>query len=206
MNTKNSNRMIARRSPKSAKDDFPTPPWVTRALFKYVIPADWIQIGDRVLEPACGRGHMHRTIVECGFPCKGSDIYDYKKGYDVNDFISYDELIGFDWVITNPPYKLADQFFYQAVTKADVGIALLVRLNWLQGNGRWAEIFNRMPPARVAIFASRIPFTKGKVVQRASVFFQHAWVVWKLKNHRPTRLIWVPSDAQKILERKEDYK
>jgi hypothetical protein len=40
--------MSQRASAKNALDDFPTPPWATRALAKYVIRA--------------GSGNLHRTI------------------------------------------------------------------------------------------------------------------------------------------------
>ncbi|HKH28695.1 MAG TPA: hypothetical protein VKA61_10220 [Sphingomicrobium sp.] len=54
--------MARRFEPMHSADDFPTPPWATRALFEHVL-------GDVVplrrmscLEPACGAGHMAEVL------------------------------------------------------------------------------------------------------------------------------------------------
>jgi len=60
-----SHAVMAQRSEASdSLDDFPTPPWATRALLEHVI-------GDRrnlkkltCLEPACGAGHMAKVLEE----------------------------------------------------------------------------------------------------------------------------------------------
>lgn len=215
----NSNRMIARHSPKNGLDDFPTPPWATRALTEFLLPNMGLTLkGRSVLEPACGRGHMMRTLREAGLSrLDGYDIKNYgKPALPVKDFLEKTAHIGnYDWVITNPPYKAADDFFYRSRLIAKRGVALLVRMNWLQGNGRWERIFSpdAHPPSIVGIFASRIPFAKGRVVQEASVFFQHVWCVWVLDkrnraqlDHTGTRVLWIPPETQAQLERSEDYK
>src|SRR5215831_785762 len=56
---------LRRSSYVETHDDFPTPPWVARALMKYVIPDKAIRwSGVRVLEQACGRGHISGVMRE----------------------------------------------------------------------------------------------------------------------------------------------
>lgn len=104
-----------RRSSKQALDDFPTPPWAVRALFKYVIPDDFARASRQVKkannrlvvrEPVCGRGHIVQTLREYDLAVVGSDIKDYGYGFKVDDYPhgSYCEP-DCDFVITNPPYK-----------------------------------------------------------------------------------------------------
>lgn len=191
------NTMIARRSSYNEhSDDFPTPPWATRALFSYIMPDD--ELG-YVWEPACGAGYMARAILEYTDDVKATDI----RGNPPVDFLTPDNGPYFDWVITNPPYKLAEAFFHRAVEVAG-NVALLVRINWLQNGGRYERIFKPYPPAIIAIFAARMPAAQGKVIRKESMYFQHCWAVWK-KNNRKTQLVWIPPEAQHELEREEDY-
>src|SRR4029450_11125126 len=50
--------MAQRAELKNSLDDFPTPPWATRALLEHVIVGRRTLNAMTCLEPACGRGHM----------------------------------------------------------------------------------------------------------------------------------------------------
>lgn len=202
-----SNRMIARHTSKDGHDDFPTPPWATRALLHYVLPTG--DVKGTVWEPAAGREYMSRTLREKFPQVVSSDIIKYHQRALVLDFLvsPLGKNIPIDWVITNPPYKLAELFFHQARRIAHKGVALLVRLNWLQNGGRYERIFKPHPPAVVAQFAGRIPAAQGRVIHGPAGYFQHCWVVWYV-DYGPsyeTRHFWIPPEAQKKLERDEDY-
>lgn len=203
----NSNRMIARRSSLKGRDDFPTPPWATRALTQVVLPHIGVDLrNQKVLEPACGRGHMVRTLEETGAKVRGSDLHDYGQGFALRNFTIGALAHPCNWVITNPPYKHAHIFFSRASMCSLFGCALLMRLNWLQGEMRYSTVFHTMPPRIVAVFSGRIPARKGRVVKSASVFFQHCWVVWQWSTRkRETELFWIPPNAQELFEKDEDY-
>lgn len=200
------NTMINRRAPRDGHDDFPTPPWATRSLTYYVLKRGEVQ-GKKAWDPACGRGYMVSALQESFKTVAASDIQDFGQ-FVVEDFLSDFTPIKTDWIITNPPYKSAEAFFHRAYALAREGVALLVRINWLQNAGRWDRIFKVHPPDRIAFFANRMPATQGRIVRTASVYFQHCWVVWRVgygPSHKPT-VSWIPPDAQQRLERDEDYK
>lgn len=212
--TARKNRSVARFSPKSALDDFPTPPWATRALFYYVFPQVFVLNREPVLcEPACGRGHMARTLKEFSNRVYASDIKDYKKGYPIVDF-SNDPVPPYDLLITNPPYKLANQFVQRGLIEANIGVALLLRTLWMEGGkdvptSRWNTVLKKHPPNVVALISARMPATKGRVIQHHPVFFSHSWFVWNKMNparHGDTRLVWIPPEAQRLFEKPEDYR
>mgnify|MGYP006428526409 CR=1 FL=1 len=194
--------MIARRSDyKEALDDFPTPPWATRALFEHVV-GDSI-FGESVLEPACGQGHMTKVLEEQGADVHGFDI-NSKFGHDVMDFREHNAS-EYDWVITNPPYKLVNEFF-EHFKSARKGLALLLRIQWLTGQSRYNNIYSKAPPSFVAVFSRRMSAAQGRVVQENSPLFDHAWFVWDLASPvDTTELVWIPPTAQKELENEEDY-
>ena len=63
----------------------------------------------RILEPSCGEGHMSEVMKAAGYEVVSSDIID--RGYgEVADFLSIDNLEWDGNIVTNPPYKYAQEF------------------------------------------------------------------------------------------------
>ena len=79
--------MSQRHEAKDSLDDFPTPPWATRALMHHVLDYDG---GGTVLEPACNKGYMSKVLKEYFSAVVSSDIHDYNFG-DVKDLLQYQD-------------------------------------------------------------------------------------------------------------------
>jgi hypothetical protein len=192
--------MAQRASPKNALDDFPTPPWATRALAEHVITPT-----GTCLEPACGRGHMSATLAEYFGSVTSSDICDYGFG-EIEEFLesSYGPD-SFDWVITNPPFILAEKFIRRSTEIARVGIAMLTRTAFIESVDRYNRLFKVNPPLRVAQFVERVPMVIGRLQRDASTATAYAWMVWKKDvSHKPCELTWIPP-CRRELERDKDY-
>ena len=56
--------MAQRVEPKDSADDFPTPPWATRALLEHVLRNPGELATMTCLESACGAGHMAKVLKE----------------------------------------------------------------------------------------------------------------------------------------------
>ncbi len=92
--------MSQRTEAADSPDDFPTPPWATRALMEYVLGGKSATGHLTCLEPACGAGHMSKVLGDYFSEVTNSDIEYYGVGY-VRDFLSHPyQLNQFDWVIT----------------------------------------------------------------------------------------------------------
>jgi hypothetical protein len=186
-------------------DDFPTPPWATRAFFQYVYNEDHMDTRFKFLDPAAGRGHMVNAVRELGHPCKGSDIKDYGMGFNVLDYtdksVKYPE---YDVLITNPPYKLALPFVKRGLREANIGVAILARTLWAEGGARYRDLFQKTPPSIIAIFSGRMPAQHGSL-RRKGANMSHAWFWWDRPYWTPTRFVWIPPEAQKELEKEGDY-
>ena len=102
--------MQQRSEPADSLDYFPTPPWGTRVLCEQLIKPNST---DTILEPACGEGAMAETLKEYTANVTASDIFDYGYG-DVADYLNTD-MPNYDWVITNPPFKLAKEFILSLI-------------------------------------------------------------------------------------------
>lgn len=193
-----------RIEPAGSLDDFPTPPWATRALCEHVIDIS----GCSVWEPACGRGIMAAVLTEYAPVVFASDIHDYGVDINVSDFLNPRGMqCPADWVITNPPFNLALDFALKALDDASEGVALLVRTNWLEGVKRHDQLFSKRPPSLVAQFCERVPMVKGRWDPDATTATSYAWVVWEKRREHlkmPTQLMWIPGGQRKGLTKPDD--
>jgi hypothetical protein len=196
--------MAQRAELKSSLDDFPTPPWATRALVEHVIVSKAPLGSMTCLEPACGRGHMSVALADYFGEVASYDVFDYGFG-GVADFLKtkHDDQ-SFDWVITNPPFKLAEDFIKRSMKIARHGVAVLTRTVFIESVGRYERLFKPDPPSAFAQFVERVPMVKGRVDKKASTATGYGWLVWEKKRPAKSQLIWIPP-CRKILERDGDY-
>lgn len=196
--------MAQRHEAADSADDFPTPPWATRALIEHVIGAEDAR-GLTCLEPACGRGYMARPLAEYFGKVDAADAYHYGFG-PIRDFLTYPyEARSHDWVITNPPFRLAEEFVDRALVVARKGVAILARTVFLESVGRYENIFSKRPPSIFAQFSERVPMVKGRVDPKASTATGYAWFVWDVDELCTPKLAWVPP-CRRGLERGGDYR
>lgn len=181
-------------------DYFPTPPWATRALMECVI-CDNVMC-DSVLEPAAGAGHMSKALEEYFSKVYASDIEPRADGIEKSDFLNDDILYDPDWVITNPPFNLAEEFINKALSIARSGVAMFVRSNFSEGVGRYERLFSKNPPTIIAQFSERVPLVKNRYDATASTATAYCWMVW-FKGQHGTKMVWIPP-CKKELFRQSD--
>ena len=114
------------------------------------------------------------------------------------DFLSHGiPMANYDWAITNPPFKLIEPFIVE-MRKVAYNIAVLARLQWLEGKGRYERLWRETPPSDVLVFSERVHIVEGRPAndtdgKTATAF---AWYVWdssKLtRETNPTQLHWIP--------------
>jgi hypothetical protein len=208
--------VMAGRKAGHGLDFFPTPPWATRALIEDVLRPEGLLPHGRagtVWEPACGGGHMARVLAEAFQHVFASDVHDWGYGDRRDlDFTDIRQMPGrpahFDWIITNPPFRAAEDFLVRALAVASSGVALLVRLQWLEGSFRYAGIFSgTRRPRIVAPFAGRVAMIEGAWDPQASSATAYCWVVWHNDGIYPTppvKMVWIAPDARMRLTRAED--
>ncbi|AYO85353.1 hypothetical protein [Methylobacterium brachiatum] len=197
--------MASRREPPDSLDFFPTPPWATRALLVEVLP----QVCGHLhlltaWDPACGEGHIVEVLAEQITFAKGSDVFDYGRGYPVADFLDADTRLspGADLICTNPPFNAAVKFALKALDEAPV-VALLLRTAWIEGEGRYEALFRDRPPTVFAPFVERVPMLRGRWDPAASTATAYAWFVWV--DGEPARApLWIPPGQKRMRTRPDD--
>jgi hypothetical protein len=146
-----------------------------------------------IWEPACGPGSIVRELEAAGHTVISSDLVDYGWGHDTRrDFLM--ELAaphGVEAIVTNPPFKLAEEFAEHAKDKAPV-VCLLLRLAFLEGL-RWKRGLG-LGLANVWVFAPRLPFMHragyaGPKHSNSGMPF--AWFVWRDGHTAPPAVGWL---------------
>ena len=120
-----------------------------------------------VLEPCCGEGHISKVLESRGYNVESFDLIDRGYGKFGIDFLEYNTSIDKD-IVTNPPYKLAQEFVEHAMEIVTDGhkVAMFLKLVFFEGKER-KKMFKKYPPKRVWVSSSRIPCAKnGDFYQR----------------------------------------
>jgi len=216
--------MAQRHEPHDSLDDFPTPSWATRALCEQLIGFGHRLHLHHVWEPACNRGYMARTLSEYFDRVYASDVADY--GWDGQDWVA-DFLLDWDgarpdcdWIITNPPFRLAAQFIEHGLRHARVGVAVFVRTTFIECSGRYEGLFRDCPESYVFPFVERVAIWKGVLLDpdvavwkpdakdgpcmgKPSSATSYSWLVW-LKEPSGTVFSRI-APCRKRLTRAGDY-
>jgi hypothetical protein len=147
---------------------------------------------------------MDKDLREYFDNTSASDIFDYGYGKVLDFQTAPYEVASFDWVITNPPFNLGEDFINRARKIARRGVAILARTVFIESVGRYERLFQPDPPAVFAQFVERVPMVKGRLDKKASTATGYAWFIWLNERVTSTELAWIPP-CRKSLERAEDY-
>jgi len=155
---------------RNATDYYPTPENVTLAL------ANRLQLkGVTVWEPACGAGHMARALQQCGAHVVASELHHQGYGIGGVDFLSADPPADCEWIITNPPFRLAEQFIERCIQHKKNFAMLLKSQYWHSARRR--ELFESHRPSCVLPLTWRPDFHFGS--KGGSPTMDVAWTVWR---------------------------
>lgn len=146
-------------------------------------------------EPACGPGAIVKVLREQGHAVYASDLVNYgcpdsHHGFDFLlpccDYKFLPHHV--EAIITNPPFKLAEQFVVRALNLAP-RVIMLLRLAFLE-SARRAPLLDGGLLARVYPFANRLPMMHraGWEGPRASSATPFAWFVWDINHRGPTEM------------------
>lgn len=116
----------------------------------------------KIWECACGEGHLSKVLVEKGYEVVSSDLVDRGYGRGGVDFLQCHRMFDGD-IITNPPYKYAQEFVEHALSLVPVGrmVVMFLKLQFLEGKAR-KEMFSKYPPKRIWVSSSRLRCGKKK--------------------------------------------
>ena len=160
-------------------DFYPTPSLLSWALLDLHSFVGWHGL-PTVLEPCAGDGAISQVLQECG-QFRLVDTADIDPGQpvrltmDATDPGAWSRMARYDWVISNPPYKQASQILPLALDNCRVGMAMLLRLSYLEPCQDRAQWLAEHPPAKLIVFNPRPKF-RADCTGSDSV--TSAWFIW----------------------------
>lgn len=167
---------------RKERDLYETPGWVTRALLPHIKD----RINAPIWEPAVGGGKMLDALSEIGFPVHGTDIA------EGCDFLKQSKAtFDYDFIITNPPYELANEFIIKALslTNPDGMVAMLLRTDFDHAKTRAGLFGSCQYFAKKLVLTKRIKWFEDSKGQPS---FNHAWFIWDWKHKGPPILAYGP--------------
>lgn len=171
---------------RRANDWYPTPSWATDMLAKRV------QMAGFVLECCSGDGAIAKALQRTTPKAHLVTTNDLDPKWEADQHGDATDSRWWDaqtcnWVVTNPPFNVAPKIVPLAVTHAFNGVAMLLRLSYLEpcaGRGRWLV---EHPPTRLIILP-RISFTGDGKTDSVTC----AWFVWERKDYGQQSIEVVP--------------
>ena len=116
---------------RAEADFYPTPESTTKALMERE------KFEGDIYECACGDGSMSEVLKTYNPEVFSADIIGRGYGYK-QDFLK--AIVKHNNIITNPPYRYAKEFVLKAKELATKKVAMLLKLVFLEGIGRY-EMF-----------------------------------------------------------------
>jgi hypothetical protein len=159
-------------------DSYPTPPIAIEGL----LDVEPELLRATVYEPAAGAGNIVKTLRKRGIRCIAGDIVK-KRGFKldhVGDFLTQERVPrGCDAIVTNPPYRHAEQFAVHALELVP-DVFLLLRLAFIESVRRTA-LLEESGLRAVHVFRRRLPrmHRDGWNGPRTSSSMCFAWFCWR---------------------------
>lgn len=145
-----------------------------------------------ILEPSCGQGHISEELKRAGYEVVSRDLVNRGYGTPDCDFLSIDNQEWQGDIITNPPYRYAQEFVEKALQIVPEGrkVAMFLKLQFLEGKHHRA-LFRAQPPRRVWVSSSRLKCALGgKFEEMTGSAVCYAWYVWEKGYRGDTVLKW----------------
>lgn len=182
-----------RLSAPDSVDFYPTAPWGGRTGGEIIRMLDpWAR---SYWECASGSGSLAHGLADYAEAVFRSDAYDYGTGAAIYDFTSAaPPPFVADWIVSNPPFAPAEAFVRLAQKRARRGVAMLLRLGFVEGVRRyglhypddWATAW---PLTVKSPFSERIPILEGRYDPERSSAQAYAWFVWMNPALHPERFM-----------------
>lgn len=160
-------------------DFYSTPAWCTEAL------CDAVELPYEIWEPAAGTHAIADVLTQRGHRVAATDISADAR----EDFLEADTPHG--CIVTNPPYKLAEEFIDHALgLTAGTGMVAMLLRNEYDCAASRRNWFEMRCFAKKLVLTKRPKWIEGPL--KASPRHNFAWYVWDWKHEGPPTILYGP--------------
>lgn len=155
-------------------DFYQTPTWCVQKLLEKE------DIKWSILEPASWAGAISKELEKAWFLVTSSDIR-------TDDWVYWHKWVNIFWIntfkadniVTNPPYKYAQEFIEKSLEISDWKVVMLLKLSFLESKWRY-EFFKNTPLKKVYVFCKRVTmYPEWTEEPKNSWTIAYAWYIWE---------------------------
>jgi hypothetical protein len=181
-------------------DFYPTPGWAADVLWRRIpirteSPRAWTQ--HSWAEPCVGAGDLIRPIAPPPFWTNDVDV-DRNATFHRNaaDAAEWETFPIVDWIVSNPPFNVANHVLRNALAftrrhgRTGNGVAMLLRLSFLEPCGDRRGLLETDPPTRIVVLP-RISFTGDRKTDSVTC----AWMIWAANVEPGIEVVSAPKEA-----------
>lgn len=176
---------------REPNDFYATHPDATKA-FLVQLEKDNVKLDRLIWEPACGQGHISEVLKEFGHTVFSTDLIDRGYGHGPADFLEYEGWWKGD-IVTNPPFKLADEFVRKAMDIITPGnkVCMFVKIQFIESKER-RKLFDDHPPKYVYVYTERQHTAMNGDFDKYKAKAQcYCWVIWEKYFFGECTLRWI---------------
>ena len=176
---------------KSYSDLYTTPQEAMDALCKHVT----FDKSLTYFEPCKGIGNISDYMkTKLDIHMETNELFGYSESDFTEDYLKPRKKVSDGWdydvIVTNPPYRIAQEFVQEGFKYAKVQYHLL-RLNFLEGKRRKQELYSQQHLKRVFLFSYRISCAKGVQEEPQANAVAYAWFEFDRDYVGNPELVWL---------------
>lgn len=178
-------------------DFYPTPPDAIIDLLRRE------NFEGSLFEPACGDGAISKELKKY-YP--NSQVYStdlIDRGYGDQTGIDFLKYNGekFDNIVTNPPYGILTDFINKALDVARKKVAMLVRIQSLEGVSRFKSLYSKKMLETIYVFSRRVSMYANGIKNGASGVASYVWLIFNKDYNGLPCIKWIAEDNIKKIEK-----
>lgn len=150
-------------------------------IFLDKIKEDGIVLHNNIWECACGQGHLSKELEEQGYKVWSTDLINRGYGTGNTDFLKSIPDSWYGDILTNPPYKYAQEFVEKAMetTRAGAYIIFFLKIQFLESKAR-KELFKKYPPKYIYVNSERqLCAMNGEFEKYKATAICYCWFIWE---------------------------
>ena len=161
-------------------------------IFLDKLKEDEIELDKYIFEPACGQGHLSEVLKKRNYKVISTDLVDRGYGTPFVNFLEYNlQFIGD--ILTNPPYKYAQEFVEHGlkIIKNGNKVIMFLKIQFLEGQAR-KKLFEKYPPKYVYVNSARqLCAMNGEFEKYKATALCYCWFVWEKGCTDETIVRWI---------------